>query len=85
MLYVCCMYVCMYVCMYFWILVYKISYISCRMVQRCPLAFLSSPIANTALNCGLASSLHMHRDAFSSVMKFFKDIIQCPIDNSLVS
>lgn len=55
-----------------------------RMVQRCPLVFLQSPVAGTALDCANASSIHDHREAFSSVMKFFKDLIHCPFDESLV-
>lgn len=51
-----------------------------RMVQRCPIAFLSTPVATTAFECAKASSIHMHREAFSSVMKFFKDLIHCPYE-----
>ena len=54
------------------------------MMQRCPLAFLRSPVAITALQCGLAASLHMHKDAFTSVMKFFKDLAHAPFDNYIV-
>ena len=54
------------------------------MVQRCPLAFCSSLCADTSLQCALAASLHMHREAFSSVMKYFKDLITSPMDKSLV-
>lgn len=55
------------------------------MVQRCPLSFLASPVASTALECAKAASLHMHREAFSSVMKFFRDLIHCPFDEAFVS
>ena len=56
-----------------------------RMVQRCPVVFLTSPVSGTALECAKAASLHIHREAFSSVMKFFKDLIHAPFDINLVS
>ncbi len=56
-----------------------------RMIQRCPLVFLTSPIANTTIQCGMAASQHMHRDALASVMKYFKDLIHLPYDNYFVS
>ncbi|XP_019854788.1 PREDICTED: transportin-3-like [Amphimedon queenslandica] len=54
-----------------------------RMVQRCPVVFLTSPVSGTALECAKAASLHIHREAFSSVMKFFKDLIHAPFDINL--
>lgn len=59
-------------------------YSTCRMIQRCPVVFLRSPIAQTAVDCGMAASQHMHREAFSSVMKFFKDLAHAPFDENLV-
>ena len=48
------------------------------------MAFLASPVANPALQCALASTIHQHREAFSSVMKFLKDLIHSPRDSYLV-
>jgi transportin-3 len=53
-----------------------------RMVQRCPLAFFSSPVAMTAVECAKPASLLTHREAFSSVMKFYRDLIHSPFDTS---
>ena len=46
--------------------------------------FLASPVASPALQCALVSTIHQHREAFSSVMKFLKDLIHCPRDSLLV-
>lgn len=58
--------------------------LSYRMVQRCPVAFLPTQVAKTAFECAKAAALHTHREAFSSVMKFFKDLIHAPFDINLV-
>ena len=48
------------------------------------MAFLASPVANPALQCALAFTIHQHREAFSSVMKFLKDLVHCPRDSYVV-
>lgn len=51
-----------------------------RFLQKNPLTFLSSPVANMVLQCALAACTLHHRDAFASVMKFIKDLVHCPSD-----
>lgn len=56
-----------------------------RFLQRCPIPFLSSSVASTAIQCALAASTLNHRDALTSVMKFFRDLLRLSIgemDNS---
>ena len=57
----------------------------CRFIQRCPVVFLSSPAAPTVFQCALAATTLNQRDAFSSVMKFFKNLVQLPQVQGLVS
>jgi len=55
-----------------------------RFLQRCPTQFLSSVVAPTVIQCALAATVLNHRDAFSSVMKFFRDLVHLPLDQGLV-
>ena len=41
-------------------------------------------MASTVIQCALASSTLDHRDAFSSVMKFFRDLLRLPRQEHLV-
>ena len=56
-----------------------------RFLQRCPLSFLSSAVSLTLIQCALAACSLNHRDAFTSVMKFFRDLIYLPSQQDLVS
>ena len=56
----------------------------CRFLQRCPVLYLSSPIRPTISQCALAAATLNHRDAFSSVMKYFRDLVHIPVDTTLV-
>ncbi|XP_064397245.1 transportin-3-like [Halichondria panicea] len=49
-----------------------------RYLQRCPVVFLQSSVVATVTQCGLACSTLGHRDAFSSVMKYFRDLLHLP-------
>ena len=51
-----------------------------RFLQRSPLLFLSNEVSATVLQCAMAAATLNHRDAFSSVMKYFRDLIRLPKD-----
>ncbi|KAL1139884.1 hypothetical protein AAG570_006861 [Ranatra chinensis] len=46
-----------------------------RFLQRAPVAFLTAPALNSILDCALTATDLVHRDANSSVMKFFYDLV----------
>jgi transportin-3 len=48
----------------------------CRFLQHLPMQFLASPVATTVIQCSLAACVTHHRDAFNSVMKFFRDLLR---------
>ncbi|CAH1407920.1 unnamed protein product [Nezara viridula] len=52
-----------------------------RFLQRAPMAFLTSPAINSILECALSCIPLDHRDANSSVMKFFYDLIHAGMTN----
>lgn len=52
-----------------------------RFLQRCPLAYLGSPVAATATQCALAAATINHREAFASVMKYFRDLLHLSQEN----
>ncbi len=56
----------------------------CRYLQRCPVVFLQSSVVATVTQCGLACSTLGHRDAFSSVMKYFRDLLHLPQQEATV-
>ena len=66
---------------------HTLSLSSCltRFLQRCPLVFLSGAVAPTVIQCALAATTINHRDAFTSVMKFHRDLIRLPENPDLVS
>lgn len=57
---------------------------SCRFLQRCPGLYLDAPIRPTISQCALAAATLNHRDAFSSVMKYLRDLVHVPVDMALV-
>ncbi len=57
----------------------------CRYLQRCPNVFLQCSVVATVTQCALACCTLGHRDAFSSVMKYFRDLLHLPRDEGLVS
>lgn len=46
-----------------------------RFLQRAPMAFLTSNFISSVMQCGILSTHLDHRDANSTVMKFFYDLI----------
>ena len=56
---------------------------SFRFLQRCPFVFLNSAVAGTVSQCALAAATLNHRDAFSSVMKYLRDLICLPKDSAV--
>ena len=56
-----------------------------RFIQHVPETFLASPVASASIQCALAASVLDHRDAFSSVMKFFRDLLTLGKNGDLVS
>ena len=56
-----------------------------RFIQHVPEKFLGSPVAPASIQCALAASVLDHRDAFSSVMKFFRDLLTLGKNDDLVS
>ncbi len=44
-------------------------------MQRCPTAFFESEVYPIATQCALAALTFNHRDAYASVMKFFRDLL----------
>ncbi|CAB3372965.1 Hypothetical predicted protein [Cloeon dipterum] len=48
-----------------------------RFLQRSPVAFLQSAFLNAVLQCALMASSLDHKDANSTVMKFFLDLVHC--------
>lgn len=63
---------------------YVTSVSLCRTLQRCPLPFVTSPLSATISQCALAAATLNHRDAFSSVMKYLRDLLLLPKDDTLV-
>uniref|UniRef100_A0A8D8ZEZ3 Transportin-3 n=1 Tax=Cacopsylla melanoneura TaxID=428564 RepID=A0A8D8ZEZ3_9HEMI len=49
--------------------------LSTRFLQRAPMAFLTSNFISSVMQCGILSTHLDHRDANSTVMKFFYDLI----------
>lgn len=49
-----------------------------RFLQRCPVLYISNECAGPVSQCALAAATLNHRDAFSSVMKYFRDFIRLP-------
>ena len=47
-----------------------------RFVQRCPIAILQSSAIEPIVQCGVAASKLVHREANASVTKFFHELIQ---------
>ena len=47
--------------------------------------FLASPVATTVIQCSLAACVTHHRDAFNSVMKFFRDLLRVAREEEVVS
>lgn len=48
-----------------------------RLLQRCPIPFLQSPIVTPIIQCALLSCTLDHKDANLSVMKFFYNLLNC--------
>ncbi|XP_014226536.1 transportin-3 [Trichogramma pretiosum] len=48
-----------------------------RFLQTCPVPFLHSSMINSILDCAILSVSLDHREANSSVMKFFCDLLHC--------
>lgn len=48
-----------------------------RLLQRCPIPFLQSPIVTPIIQCALLSCTLDHKDANLSVMKFFYSLLNC--------
>lgn len=46
-----------------------------RFLQRAPVPLLESPIIGSIVDCAIMASSLDHRDANSSVMKFFYDFL----------
>ncbi|CAI8023945.1 Transportin-3 [Geodia barretti] len=55
-----------------------------RFIQHVPEKFLGSPVAPASIQCALAASVLDHRDAFSSVMKFFRDLLTLGKNDDLI-
>jgi transportin-3 len=55
-----------------------------RFIQHVPETFLASPVAPASIQCALAASVLDHRDAFSSVMKFFRDLLTLGKNGDLI-
>ena len=56
-----------------------------RFLQHAPMVFLTSAIAPTIIQCSLVACSLNHRDAFSSVMKFYRDLMQLHCKEDIVS
>lgn len=48
-----------------------------RLLQRCPIPFLQSPIVTPIIQCALLSCTLDHKDANLSVMRFFFSLLNC--------
>ncbi len=71
-------------CLCLTVCVYDTLMCVCRYLQRCPVVFLQSSVVATVTQCGLACSTLGHRDAFSSVMKYFRDLLHLPQQEATV-
>lgn len=48
-----------------------------RLLQRCPIPFLQSPIVTPIIQCALLACTLDHKDANLSVMRFFYSLLSC--------
>lgn len=48
-----------------------------RLLQRCPIPFLQSPIVTPIIQCALLACTLDHKDANLSVMRFFYSLLNC--------
>ncbi|XP_071476765.1 LOW QUALITY PROTEIN: transportin-3-like [Diadema antillarum] len=51
-----------------------------RLLQRCPLAILQSAAVQSILQCAIAAVTLDHREANSSVMKFFSELVRSGVE-----
>jgi len=49
-----------------------------RCIQHFPQLFIQSEVFSPTVVCSLSAATLDHRDAFMSVMKFFKALLACP-------